>query len=135
MPSGSYRTHSDRLPMSTRRLDIRSLTGVHWLAILMALVSGLVHLVVGIGFFPHWMGALFVLATVGFVGGVGLVLLDYRRRLVYLLGIPFTGGQIVLWYALNRPEGITALGVAEVIDKVAQVVLIFALVVLSRRES
>ena len=121
--------------MSTRRLELQSLTGVHWLAILMALVSAIVHLVLGIGFLPHWMGVLFVLATVGFVVGVGLVLLDYHRRLVYLLGIPFTGGQVVLWYALNQPGSIDALGAAEVIDKIAQVVLILALVVLYRRDS
>ncbi|ELY72119.1 DUF7475 family protein [Natronobacterium gregoryi] len=120
--------------MRNRRLELDSLTGIHWLAILAAIVSGLVHLVLGVGFLPHWMGALFLLAAVGFAAGIGLVLIDYRRRLVYLVGIPFVGGQVVLWYALNQPSSIGDLGVAEVVDKLAQAVLIVALSVLYRWE-
>nr|WP_238478428.1 hypothetical protein [Natranaeroarchaeum sulfidigenes] len=118
-----------------RSLALDSLTPLHWLGIAMALVSALVHLVLGVGFFPHYMGVLFLLATGGFVGAVVLVLLDYRRTVVYLVGIPFTLSQIVGWYVVNQPDSVSALGAADIADKVAQVVLIAVLVVLYRRES
>ncbi len=120
---------------ATLRLEHASITPLHWIAIAMALVSAIVHLVVGIGFLPHWMGVLFVLSTGGFVGAVALVLVGYRRRLLYLLGIPFTGSQIVFWYAVNQPTALGAISVPALVDKVAQVVLLVALVVLLRRES
>ena len=112
-----------------------SLTSLHWIAIGMAIVSALVHLVLGIEFFPHYMGVLFLLATVGFVGAVVLVLIDYRRTLLYIVGIPYTLVQIIAWYQVNRPSGLAGLGSADIVDKVAQVVLIVALVVLYQRES
>lgn len=123
--------------MSTtnRRFALDSLTPLHWLGIAMALVSALVHLVLGVEFFPHYMGVLFLLATGGFVGAVVLVLVGYRRTLVYLVGVPFTLVQIVGWYVVNQPASLSALGAADVIDKVAQLVLIAVLIVLYRRES
>ena len=114
------------------RLD--TLTPLHWLGVAAALVSALVHLVLGIGFLPHWMGVLFLLATGGFLGAVVLVLLDVRRRLVYLVGIPFVGVQIVMWAVLNQPTAIADLGVWDVVDKVAQFVLLGVLGALLRRE-
>ena len=118
----------------TETLRSETLTPLHWAGIALALVTAGVHLVLGVGFLPHWMGAAFLAATAGFLAGVWLVVTDRRRRLVYLLGIPFTVAQIVLWYALNRPEGLDALGAAEVVDKVAQVALIVVLVLLYARE-
>lgn len=112
-----------------------SITTTHWVAIGLAIVTGLVHLVLGIGFLPHWMGVVFVLAALGFFGAIVLFWLDFRRRLLYLAGVPYTGVQIVLWYALNQPMTVGDLTPAEVIDKVAQVLLIGTLVVLYRRES
>ena len=118
----------------TETLRSETLTPLHWAGIALALVTAAVHLVLGVGFLPHWMGAAFLAATAGFLAGVWLVVTDRRRRLVYLLGIPFTVAQIVLWYALNRPEGLDALGAAEVVDKVAQAALIVVLVLLYARE-
>lgn len=115
--------------------DRSSLTPLHWTAIGLAVVTGLVHLLLGIDFLPHWMGVVFVLAAGGFFGAVVLFALEARRRLLYLVGIPYTGVQIVLWYALNQPAGVGDLSAPEAIDKVAQVLLIVTLVVLYRRES
>ncbi|MHC3438417.1 DUF7475 family protein [Natrialbaceae archaeon A-gly3] len=115
--------------------DRSSLTPLHWAAIGLAVVTGLVHLLLGIGFLPHWMGVVFVLAAGGFFGAIVLFALEVRRRLLYLVGIPYTGVQIVLWYALNQPAGVGDLSTPEAIDKVAQVLLIVTLVVLYRRES
>ncbi|GAB3037980.1 DUF7475 family protein [Natronobiforma cellulositropha] len=111
-----------------------SLTPLHWAAIALALLSGAIHLVLGVEFLPHWMGGAFLLAAGGFFGGVTLVLLDVRRRLLSLLGIPFTAGQLLFWYLLNRPvlEDPSPIGV---LDKLAQVLLIAALAVLYTRES
>lgn len=119
--------------MVLEQFTAESLSPLHWAAIALAAVSALVHLALGIEFLPHWMGLAFVGATAGFLLGIGLVLADYRRRLVYLLGIPFTGGQVVLWYVLNQPAGVADLSGAELVDKVAQVLLIVLLLALLAR--
>ncbi|WP_254768202.1 DUF7475 family protein [Salinilacihabitans rarus] len=119
---------------SAGRLALGSLGPLHWLAIALAVVTGVVHLVLGVDFLPHPMGAAFLIAAVGFFGGVALVLVGYRRRLLYLLGVPFTAGQVVLWYLLNRPAGVADLSGAEAVDKVAQLLLIAALTVLYARD-
>ncbi|WP_436343289.1 DUF7475 family protein [Natronorubrum sp. FCH18a] len=116
------------------RVAPESMSTLRWVAIALALVTAAVHLLLGIGFLPHWMGGAFLVATAGFGLGITLVLLDYRRRLVYLLGIPFTVGQVVLWYTVNQPASLGELTAAGVVDKVAQLLLIAALVVLYRRE-
>lgn len=118
-----------------RTFALDSLTPLHWIAIGMAIVSALVHLVLGVEFFPHYMGVLFLLATGGFVGAVVLVLVDYRRTLLYIVGIPYTLVQIIAWYQVNQPGSLADLGSADIVDKVAQVVLIVALVILYQRES
>lgn len=117
------------------RLQTESLTPLHWIAILSALVSAAIHLVIGIGIMPSTLGVSFLLATGGFVGAVLLVLFDIRRRLVYTAGIPFTGVQIVLWYLLNDISGLGDIGALDAADKAAQLLLIAVLVVLLRRES
>ncbi len=113
-------------------LEGSALTPLHWFAIVLAATSGLVHLVLGVGFLPHPMGVAFVLAAGGFFGAIVLVILDFHRRLLYLAGIPYTGVQIVLWYAVNQPTSVADLSAAGVVDKIAQVLLIVALVVLYR---
>ncbi|MFP8954139.1 hypothetical protein ACLI4Z_14395 [Natrialbaceae archaeon A-arb3/5] len=110
------------------------ITWVRWWGIGLAAVTAVVHLVLGVDFLPHWMGIAFLSATAGFVFGIVLVVLAYRRRLVYLAGIPFTGGQLVLWYALNQPSALVDLTWIEVVDKVAQALLIVTLLVLLHRE-
>ncbi|UWG48382.1 putative membrane protein [Halanaeroarchaeum sp. HSR-CO] len=108
-----------------------SLTGLHWLAIGLALVTGVIHLVLGVSFVSDPMGWSFLFAGVVFFAAIVAVLYDYRRRLIYLLGIPFTGGQIVAWYLVNAPD-FSPLGIG---DKVVQVVLIVVLALLYTRES
>lgn len=118
-----------------RQFTSSSLTPIHWFAIALAVVTALVHLVLGIGFLPHWMGIAFLFATAGFLLGIALVLLDVRRRLVYLVGVPFTAGQVVLWYVVNEPAAIEDLSLVELVDKIAQVLLIVALVYLVVRDT
>jgi hypothetical protein len=113
-------------------LELDSLTTLHWIGINLALISAVVHLVFGVMFLPNVMGVLFLLATGGFLGAIVLLLVGYRRRLLYLVGIPFTGIQIVAWYAVNQPTGPADIGPAGAIDKIAQLLLIVVLVVLYR---
>lgn len=111
-----------------------SLTALHWVGILAALVSAGIHLLLGVRLVPSPLGVSFLLAAGGFVGGVGLVLAGRRRRTVYAVGVPFTAVQILLWYVFNFTDGsksfpadIGALGAA---DKVTQAALIGVLLAL-----
>lgn len=120
---------------SALRLD--SLDSLQWVGIGAAFVTAAIHLLLGIRLVPSGLGVSFVLAGLGFLGAIVLVMVDYRRRAVYAVGIPFTAIQIVLWYYVNFaagsksfPTDIGALGAA---DKLAQVVLLAVLVVLLRR--
>lgn len=105
-------------------LETDSLTRLHWLGVVLAVVTGIVHLVFGFMAVPSPLGVSFVLAGLGFFGAVVLLLVDYRRRLLYLVGIPFTAVQVVLFFVLNWPN----LGPGGIADKVVQLALIVVLV-------
>ncbi|MEF8781019.1 MAG: hypothetical protein V5A46_10110 [Haloferacaceae archaeon] len=113
-----------------------SLSGLHWVGILAALISAVIHLLLGVRMLPSGQGISFVLAGLGFLGAVVLVLIDYRRRTVYAVGIPFVLVQIVLWYVFNfaaGPKSFPAdIGALGAVDKVAQVALLAVLIVLLR---
>ena len=117
-------------------VDTESLGGLAYVGIVAAIISGLIHLRLGVGFIDSPLGISFILAGLGFLGAVALVVLNYRRRLVYAVGIPFTAIQIVLWYVFNFVAGDKAfpaeVGTLGAIDKIAQVVLIAVLVILLR---
>lgn len=117
------------------RLELDSLTTLDWVGIVLALITATVHFVLGVTFFPQPGGIAFLLAAGGFVGAIVLLLVDYRRPLLYLVGIPYTGFQIVAWYVINRPVGPAAIGPATAIDKVTQVALIVVLVLLYQWEA
>lgn len=103
----------------------------HWAAIVLAAITGVVHLVLGVRGFPSAFGISFVLAGLGFFGAILLFLLNVRRRLLYLIGIPFTGIQFVLYFVLNWPDVVAPAGIG---DKVVQLLLIVLLIRLYRRE-
>ncbi len=112
-----------------------SLGRLHWLGIGCAAVTGVVHLSLGIAAVGTPVGQASVAAGLGFFGAIVLVVLDVRRRLVYLAGIPYTASQIALWWILNDvgPGDLLAVSVGTV-DKAVQTTLIAVLVVLSVRE-
>ncbi|MFD1687240.1 DUF7475 family protein [Halobellus litoreus] len=112
-------------------LRTETLTGLHWAGIGLAAITGLIHLWLGVSFAPSPIGIAFLVATVGFFAGVAAVLVDYRRRLMYLLGIPFTAGQVVMWYLVNAPD----FGPPGIADKVVQVLLIAVLIALYRQSA
>jgi hypothetical protein len=96
-----------------------SLTTTHWLAILLVLITGVIHVYAGFveGRVPV------SLAGVGFLGAAVLFLLDYRRSLLYIVGIVYTAVQFPLWYVANAGE-FTTLGY---VDKILQGALIVVL--------
>lgn len=116
----------------TSQIETASLTGLHWLAVVLSLLSGVIHLGLGVMFFPQGTAIAFVLAGIAFLVAVGLFLRNYRRRLLYAVGVPFVLVQIVLYYWINYRNQ-PAISPVEAVDKVAQLVLIVVLVVLYRR--
>lgn len=116
----------------TTPFETESLTPLHWIGIVLASITGIVHLYFGILAIDTAQGVSFVLAGVAFFVAILLLLLDVRRRLLYLVGIPFTGIQVVLYFVFNWPDVLSPGGIG---DKIVQVALIAILVVLYRRES
>jgi hypothetical protein len=116
-------------------LALGSLESLHWIGIGLAAITGVLHFVLAALFIPQPLGVAFLVAGLGFSAGIAAIVLDYRRRLFYALGIPFTLGQIVLWYVFNADK-INAgdIGTIGAVDKVAQVLFVAVLVVLYRRE-
>lgn len=117
-------------------IEAESLGGLAYVGIVAAIITAVIHLQLGVGFIDSPLGISFILAGLGFLGAVVLVFLNYRRRTVYAVGIPFTAIQIVMWYYINFATGDSAfpadVGTLGAIDKVAQVVLIGVLVALLR---
>ena len=107
------------MPLIADSLETESLKPIHFLVIGLIAITGVIHLYAGLaeGRIPV------ALAGFGFFAGIVLYLLDYRRRLLYLIGIVFTGIQIPLWYAAKVGE-FTPLGYA---DKVVQIGIIVIL--------
>lgn len=105
--------------------DAEKMSWAHWLGSVLATITGVIHvfLYVNEGFVP------FLFAGVVFLGAVVAILLNLYRRLLYVLGIPFTAGQVVMWAAQGMPNMEIAL-----IDKPVQVVLILLLVYLLLNE-
>lgn len=116
-------------PATTLQTD--SLGGLHWLGIVLALITGVIHVFLAVSFIPEPMGWAFLVAALGFFAAIGAMLIDWRRRLIYVLGVPFTAGQIVAWYFVNAPD-FSPIGIG---DKVVQVLLIAVIVLLYMRES
>lgn len=98
--------------------DMKKMSGAHWLAAVLAAITGVLHLYLYVNQgFPG-----FLFATVVFFGAIVALLLNVYRRLLYVLGIPFTAGQIGLWIVLGMPDMSVAM-----VDKPVQVVLILLL--------
>ena len=99
-----------------------SIPTLGWLAVVLVLVTGLIHIYAGLveGRIPV------TLAGVGFLGAVVLYLVDYRRNLLYLVGVIYTVVQIPIWYVVKAGE-YTPLGY---LDKGVQALLIGLLVYL-----
>lgn len=102
------------------------LGSVQWLAIGLVLVTGILHLYAGVieAAIPV------ALAGVGYLGAIGLFILEYRRKQLYLVGTLYTAVQFPLWYVAKAGE-YTTVGY---IDKTVQVLLIAVLALLYWRD-
>jgi len=76
---------------------------VPYVAILSALVSTYIHLSMApmIMQFNSTQGILFILAGLGFIGGIILYLTRYWRHELYLVAIVFALAQIVAWVVMS----------------------------------
>lgn len=118
-----------------RWMEPTSLGGLYWLGIGLAVVTGAIHLVLGLGAPTTAVGAASIFAGLGYAGAVVLILVGYRRRLVVAIGVPFVASQIVLWYVVNQPASLDDVSLAAMVDKPVQVLLIaVCLLVLAREQ-
>ncbi|MFC6731649.1 MULTISPECIES: hypothetical protein [unclassified Haladaptatus] len=97
---------------------MESLTSVHWLLAVLAIITGAVHV------YLYTLDAMvpFLLAGVIFFAAVVAMALNVFRRLLYAIGILFVAGQIVLWILAGTPH--FTIGV---LDKVVQVAMLVVL--------
>ena len=101
------------------QFDFESVSTFDWLGAVFAVVTGAVHLYL----YVTTGVVLFLFAGLGFFGAVGLLLTTFSRRLLFALGIPFTGIQIILWVTSGMQS--FALGV---FDKSVQTLLVGLLI-------
>ncbi|ERH03884.1 MAG: hypothetical protein J07HR59_01010 [Halorubrum sp. J07HR59] len=115
----------------------------HRIGILAAGWTGVIHVALWLGVVEPSPGPMsplgisFLMAGITFFTGAYLVRANIRRRIVYLLGIPFTAGQILLWYVLNFDgiaDMLSSAGAVGASDKIAQVILIATLTYLLSRD-
>ena len=71
-----------------------------------------------------------LLAGLGFLGGIGLYIRGSNQRLLTIAAIPYTAVQIPLWFVV-KSGNFTPVGY---LDKVVQVLLIIALLILLFRQ-
>jgi hypothetical protein len=117
------------------RLTRTDATGLEWLAVALIVVTGAIHLGLGLAFLPDPAAVAFVLAGLGFAGALVLFFGGVRKRHLYLAGVPFVAAQIVAWLVIARPTGLGDVGPLEAADKLVQLALIVVLLVLASRES
>lgn len=111
------------------RFQTDTLTGVHWAAVGLATLTGVVHL------YLYWTQEFlpFLLAGLGFFGAVGLLMLNFHRRALYAVGIPYTAVQMAAWYVQGMPE--FQLGVFDKAVQALLIVLLAYLFVVEGRET
>lgn len=101
---------------STWALKPETVSDLGWVVVGLVFLTGVFHVYAGLveGRIPV------TLAGVGFLGAIVLYLMDYRRRLLYAVGILYTAVQFPLWYVAKVGE-FTTLGL---VDKTVQIVII-----------
>lgn len=111
-----------------------SLTALDGFAIGLTATTGLVHLRLFFKMPSTVLGISWLLAGLGFFGAIVLAVLGYRRRLLYLAGIPYTGAQIILYFYLNNPP-LPLLMTTAFVDKTIQLVLLIIFLILPFQRS
>ncbi|HET7325340.1 MAG TPA: hypothetical protein VFJ06_13515 [Halococcus sp.] len=111
------------------RLNFHGLTRTQWSAMVLAAITGSVHL------YLFWTQSFipFLLAGLGFLTLAGLMGTTFDYRLLSLGGIPFTVLQIAAWIQMGMPDFM--LGVADKTVQVALIGLLAYLFVSERRST
>ena len=121
--------------MTTVERETESLGVLRRVGTLAATVTAVIHLRLGVRLVPSQPGISFLPAGLGFLGAIGLILIGWRRRLVYAAGIPFTLAQVGIRYALTfakTPARSPAVGTISAVDGVAQLPSVAVLVAVLR---
>ena len=92
-----------------------TMTPIHWVTFSLAAITGAIHLYL----WSTQGNPAFLFAGAVFYGAVIAGLLNVYRRVLFAIGIPFTAGQIAIWYLMGMPDMSIA-----IIDKPVQLVLI-----------
>ena len=114
------------------RFETASFELIHWVAIVLAAVTGLVHVYL----YTTQGFLLFLLAGLGFFGAIGLLLiLPSLRKWLYGVGVPYTLAQIVGWYTMEQPASLGDISTLALADKTVQIALIAVLLLLFLRSN
>ncbi len=113
-------------------LRIDSITSVGWIAVVTALISGVIHLYLAPNVinFSQTMGILFYIAGAGYLIGIAWFLTNYWNRYLYVVAAVLTAVQIVMW--VNSGMNNMTFGAP---DKIAQIIFIGAALYLFKQES
>lgn len=101
---------------STWSLKPETVSDLGWVVVGLVFLTGAFHIYAGLveGQIPV------ALAGIGFLGAIVLYLMDYRRRLLYAVGILYTAVQFPLWY-VAKVGAFTTVGY---VDKAVQIAII-----------
>ena len=110
-----------------------TLTTLSWVGIGLSILLGIAYLHEGVEEFTETLGIAFLLAGLAYFGATALVLTDYRRRLVYIMGIGYNALLVVLFFLIKGVEVSELIGFAGVV-KLVQIVLIVLLGVILARD-
>ena len=115
-------------------------TSVGYVAVVLAAVTGLVHLILAPGVlgFSQTLGILFALNGLGYLGGIVLYFSQYWRRELFLVAAGYALVTIVAFFAWGGLEGLSAfyvqgeLNPMAVVAKSAEALLVIAALSLYR---
>lgn len=103
---------------------------IRYIILLLASISGTIHLYLGYITGLSLLGASYLLAGIIFFTGIFSIAANFKRKTAYLLGIPFLLSQIIIWYYVNRiPLSFLIAGepFLDSLDKLVQILLIIFL--------
>ena len=108
--------------------NTNGLTSLDYIGIVLAAITGLIHLYEGVEDLGEGIfGILFILAGLGFFGAIVLLWVGFNRRVLYPVGIAYTGIQFAAYFGLRWPNVYEPLGL---VDKLVQLLLIVVLFLL-----
>lgn len=100
---------------------------MRYITVLLASISGTIHVYLGYITGFSLLGASYLVAGAIFIIGIVSIAVNFKRKIVYLLSIPFLLSQIFIWYYVNRiPISFLLAGepFLDTLDKLVQTILI-----------